>query len=168
MPRCHTLIWRIIGRGLAGWHASGVEEGNRVSSSGGSLEGYVAEALDGTPIYDAEDADAGAFVHFTMAGPMDDVTLPQGKVKLFKERAKLAAMLPALGGGFQTIGMMGLAREPGEGKYEGLGSIDSVATDVWLQMLRRHVPGVRFGHVDGGRVLWEEVRSLRTTRRFER
>ncbi len=159
MPRCHKLTWRIVGRGLAGWHASGVEEGNRVSSSGGSLEEYVAEAVEGAPVYDAEDADAGAFVHFTMAGPMDDATLPPGKVKLFKEREKLAAMLPALGGGFKTIGMMGLAREPGEGKYEGLGSIDSVATDVWIEMLRRHVSGVRFGMVSGGRVEWEDERA---------
>jgi len=164
MPRCRRRIWKIIGRGLAGWHAAGIEEGNRVSSTGGTLEDYVSEAEEGAPVYDAEDADVGAFVHFTMAGPMDDVTLPPGKVKLFKDRAKLAAMLPALGGGFKTIGMMGLAREPGEGKYEGLGSIDSVATDVWLEMLRRHVPGVRFGHVGSGRVQW----AGSTARRLER
>ena len=34
-------------------------------------------------------------------------------------------------------------------------SLDSVAPDVYVQLLREKVPGVKIGHVERGAVVWE-------------
>ena len=75
----------IVGRGLADWHAAGVDgEGNKMSVSGGDLEdtpwpyggvkrGLLKDAPAGTPVYDAHDLTGDAchaFIDwvFTRAG----------------------------------------------------------------------------------------------------
>jgi hypothetical protein len=138
----------IIGRGQAGWHADLIEDGNKCSSSGGSLEGYLEEAADGTPVYDAKDADGATFVSWVFKGPMIDVFLEPGQISKFGDTDKktLLGMLPALKGGFDTLATMALA---------GISSLDYVAVDVYLAMLRETVPNVKFGVVQNKQVVWE-------------
>ena len=143
---------KLIGRGLNGWHSSGLDHGNRCSSSGGTLEGYLAEAEDGCLIYDADGADAGAFASFICSGPMSDFTLKLGEVKKFGERTTLARMLPGLGGAYRTIGAAALQATNQE---EKLGSLDYVAVDIWLTMLKEKVSGVRFGKVISHAIVWD-------------
>lgn len=140
------MLIKVIGRGKRGWHASGLSHGNKCSSSGGTLEGYLQEAEDGTPIYDADQAEMGAFAAFVINGPIDDPTLAPGEVKSFGETKALARMAPALGGGFRAIAAGALA---------GITSLDMVATDVYLAMLKERVPGVRFGTVRNHVAVWE-------------
>jgi hypothetical protein len=61
----------LIGRGWNGWHASGLTgSGNAFSSSGGTLEGYIAQSTEGCAVYDASEADETAFAHMVISGPM--------------------------------------------------------------------------------------------------
>ena len=134
--------WAVIGRGWVGWHASG----HNVTGSGGTLEGYLAEALHGALVYDASEADEDAFQCFVIRGPMVDPTLPPGAWKKWEGHTTALAMLPGLGGDFAT-----LAR----GAIEGGTSLDYVAPDVYERLLRECVPGVRLGRVDdSGAIAW--------------
>jgi hypothetical protein len=137
---------KLIGRGKSGWHAHGLSDGNKCSSTGGTLEGYLAEAEDGTPIYDAEQAEMGAFSRFVITGPLEDCSLAPGEVKKFSEHKTLAMMVPAMGGVFKTIAAHALA---------GISSMDYVSTEVWLAMLKERVSGVKFGTVRNHAVVWE-------------
>lgn len=147
----------IIGRGKAGWHCDGTygDDGrSRFSGSGGTLDSYAKEAPDGTPVYDADEADFDAFSQFVYRGPMVNPWLTAGMVEKFGEddRKVLLGMLPALQDGFRGLAAATLA---------GLSSLDYVAVDVYLQALRERCPGVRFGVVRKGangeaRVDWEE------------
>ncbi len=78
MMTTETREWHIIGRGLNGWHAAGIN----VRSSGGDIEPrvwwadghtippYQANAIDGALVYDASEADIDAFSKHVIAGPM--------------------------------------------------------------------------------------------------
>jgi hypothetical protein len=148
----------LIGRGKNGWHCAYVGEKEPLqcggfsqttsSGSGGSLENYASSAPDGTPVYDADSAEVGSFAHLVIAGPMVDVRLQPGQVKKFGQDDKrtLLGMLPQLQGAFNTIGCLAMA---------DLSSLDYVAVDVYLAILKENVPGVRFGTVKGGKVEWE-------------
>lgn len=143
-----TDIVKIIARGKIGWHAEGLtKDGNRFSSSGGSLEDYLKQAPDGTPVVDAIDADYGAFAKLVIDGPMLDLTLPKGTVSRFgkKDQETLAMMLPGLGDAFKVIGLGNLA---------GFTSLDQVSLDIHLE-LKRKIPGMKFGVVQNGKVEWE-------------
>lgn|SRR5574337_180447 len=139
----------LIGRGKVGWHSDGLSHGNKCSSSGGTLEGYLSEAQDGTLIYDALEADQGAYVDFVIKGPMVDPTLPEGAISKFgsQDKAALLGMLPALSGAFIPVAVLALA---------DIGSMDFVAPDVYVQMLREKVPGAKVGKVHNHQVVWEE------------
>jgi hypothetical protein len=125
--------WHIIGRGDAGWHAAGVN----VTSSGGSIEAfawwhddhrvapYQESAVDGAPIYDAQDADYAAFSHFVISGPMVDPRLDPDDWKPFRHNDP----------------------EPH--------ALDYVGVERYIAMLRVAVAGVRFGRVRGGLISWE-------------
>lgn len=129
--------WGLIGRGLVGWHAAAVN----VTSSGGHLDpevwrtcghitpGYAQQAPDGTPVYDASEADADAFAHFVIAGPMVN---------------------PALQGD-EVHGIMGFRG----GADTEPRALDNVSVARYLRMLRERVPGVRFGTVRNGAVEWD-------------
>lgn len=149
----------LIGRGRAGWHVDTVDEphpeGDRYtttgSGSGGSLEDYLSEAPEGTPIYDAEHLQGDqleAFVSFVMRGPMVKTSLGAGQIHRFSQQDKetLLGMLPALGGELQAIGVAVLAN---------ISSLDYVSVDVYVQMLREQVPGIKVGKVVNGRIIWE-------------
>jgi hypothetical protein len=138
----------VIGRGKSSWHSDFIEGGNKSSSSGGTLEGYLKEASDGTPIYDAIESDYATFAKWIYSGPMIDVFLEPGQISKFNEQQTktLLGMLPALKGGFDTLAVMALA---------DISSLDYVAVDVYLTMLRERVSGVKFGTVQGGKVIWE-------------
>ena len=144
--------WKIIGRGKAGWHADGLSDGNKVSGSGGTLEGYAAESADGTVVYDAEESDVGSFTVWVVNGPMVDVSLPTGTISRFGDHKTLAAMLPALGGAYQTLGIMALMQKDCECK---LGSFDMLALDVYLPLFKEAVKGVKWGTVQNGAVVWD-------------
>lgn len=141
---------KLIGRGLNGWHSTGTDQGNRCSSSGGTLEGYLSEAEDDCLIYDAHGADEGAFASFIITGPMADFTLKPGEVKKFGEQATLARMMPGLGGSYRTIGAAALQFV----EEEKLGSLDYVAVDVWMTLLKEKVSGVLFGKVINHAIVW--------------
>ena len=140
------MQYTLIGRGKNGWHSDGLSDGNKCSSSGGTLEHYLAEAQDGTPIYDADEAEDSAFIDFIFRGPMVDPTLPSGQVSHFGEHKALLGMLPGLKGGFASLGVMALA---------DIASLDFVAVDVYVTMLRERVPGVKIGQVVNHQVEWE-------------
>ena len=137
----------LIGRGMCGWHSNGLSDGNKCSSSGGTLEHYLNEAVDGTLIYDAKEADTRAFTSFVMSGPMVDPTLPAGQISRFGEHKALLGMLPGLQGEFKTLGIMTLAE---------ISSLDYVATDVFMTMLRELVPEVKVGKVVNHHIVWDE------------
>lgn len=145
----------IIGRGKAGWHSSGLstwdggKTWNRCSSSGAMLETYLSEAEDGCLIYDADAADTDAFARLVITGPMCDASLEPGTVHPFGDDMKRAAlgMLPGLSGGFETLAAMAIS---------GLGSLDTVAPDVYIQLLKERVPGVKTGKVINHLPVWDE------------
>jgi hypothetical protein len=125
----------IIGRGKAGWHASGTTGKNKdtCSSTGGTLEHYLSEANDGCLVYDAETADDKAFTDWVFHQPMLNVRLPSSSMKqLFGEAAPC------------TIDTE-------------FGALDSVSPDIYLAVLRKVVPGVRFGVVKDHKVEWEDT-----------
>jgi hypothetical protein len=136
---------KIIGRGKVGWHSDGVDQdSNHCSSSGAGLEQYLAEAENGTPIYDAEDAEPDAYADLVICGPMFRVDLPPGTVRKFGEQKTMARMLPGLGGSFATIAKLSMA---------GVGNMDYVAVDVYLELLSK-VPGIKIGTVQDHKVVW--------------
>jgi hypothetical protein len=146
-------VHRLIGRGKVGWHTDSTytatytnNQPSRCSSSGGTLESYLKEAEDGCLVYDAIDADYPAFAQFVIAGPMVNPCLPPGRVSRFGEHKALLGMLPGLQGEFATIGVMALC---------DVCSLDSVSPDVYVQMLREKVPGVKVGKVVNHQVEWE-------------
>jgi hypothetical protein len=132
----------LVGRGKAGWHAQGISSGNKFSSSGGTFEHYVSEAPEGCPVYDAENADYDAFAKFTISGPMCDVTLPPGQVNRFSlgDSKKYAT-----------------ERSEHATERSEYSSFDFVPLDIYLNLLRDRVPGVRFGKVVNHTVVWECV-----------
>lgn len=144
--------WKIIGRGQRGWHADGMHDGNKVSGSGGTLEGYCQEAEDGTIVYDAMDADVGAFVEWVVRGPMLDCSLPNDTIDRFGDHKTLAHMLPALGGAYQTLGIMALTDKANDKR---LGSFDMLSLDLYVGLFKASVPGVKWGKVVGGNVMWD-------------
>ncbi len=148
----NTDRWSLLRRGLVGWCAdAATPDGNKVSSRGGTLEHYVLECPDGTPVYDAKDADKDRFADFIVGGPMSDASLKPGEVHRFNDHAALASMIPGLAGAFKVLGAMALL----EGDKK-LGSFDYVSVDLYLDMLRAAVPGVKFGKVYNNEVQWEE------------
>lgn len=152
--------WSLIGRGLAGWHATA----KSMTSDGGQLEpytywtgercaGYAAEAEEGALVYDASKADAVAFVNLVVMGPMVDPGLDPHEVRKFDDHEALGRMLPALEGGYATVAAATLA---------GLCSLDCVGVGVYEHLLRK-VNGIRIGRVHGGRVEWEAPHDLSAT-----
>lgn len=61
-------------------------------------------------------------------------------------------MLPGLSGGFDTLAAYSLAQ--GKGKY-GFNSLNCVSVNIYVELLKAHVNGVRFGIVRNGEVVWE-------------
>lgn len=139
----------LIGRGQNGWHSDGLSNGNKCSSSGGSLESYLKEADDGTPIYDAKDADIGDFIDWVYKGPMPNPSLDPDQIDSFRkgDQQTLLGMLPALGGAFKAIGVMALSE---------ISSMDFVGINVYLQGLREKVRGVKIGKVQNHQIVWDE------------
>ena len=142
-----STVYGIVGRGKAGWHALGMSGPHEVSSSGGTCEGYASDSPDGTLVYDAEEADYSAFVKLVCGGPIVRPNLMPHEVQRFgaADKATLFGMLPALKGGFATIAAIAAT---------DLSSLDYVGVGVYEALLRE-VPGVRFGRVQSGKVVWE-------------
>lgn len=146
--------WHVIGRGLAGWHATGVN----VSSSGGDIidrpwwaggiqYGYLHGAIDGCLIYDASQADDAAFSRLVISGPIVNPELGPDEVSKFERTDTLRIMLPGLGGSFQTLAAIALADQT----FSGL---DYVGVNVYRALLSQ-VPGIKIGTVTNGIITWE-------------
>jgi hypothetical protein len=135
--------WTCLGRGLAGWHASARD----CSSSGGTLEGYVENAEENALVYDADEADEGAFIKHVLSGPMLSHSLhPDADDKFTDADRKAAArMMPALGGGFKTLAALSQSES-----YSGL---DRVGIGIYERLLLQ-IPGIKIGRVVTGRVVW--------------
>ena len=122
--------WHLIGRGLNGWHAAGIN----VTSSGGQLEpytywtgqecdGYAREAVDGAFVYDASEADPSIFARVVISGPM---------------------LHPELFSGWRKFGQ--------DDFYPH--SFDYVGPEIF-ERIYRMIPGMKFGHVQNGVCVWE-------------
>ena len=121
----------IIGRGHNGWHASGVN----VSISGSYTEQPpVHWRTEGAAVYDASESDVDAFIKWVLSAPMVNPALEPGQVNKFS----------------------GPRREQGSYEYE-YDPLDYVAVDIYLGLLRKYVPSVRFGTIVDGEVVWEQT-----------
>lgn len=132
----------IIGRGQNGWHAKFLQGKNEVSSSGGTLEDYLKLAKDGTPIYDAEEANSVEFIQWVFHGPMVTVKLKPNEIqqKSFDCNPTLLGLMPASKHVF---------------KSDQITSCTFVGTEVFMTLLREKVSGVKTGKVFGGKILWD-------------
>jgi len=146
-----TTKWQLISRGKASWCASGLDDGNSCSSSGGELHDYLQGAEDGTVVYDAQGADYDAFAELVVSGPMLDLRLGPDEIDRFSIKGKetLESMMPGLGGGFKTLAHMALV--DGQKMFS---SFDMVGLNVFLGMVRE-VPGIKVGKVVDHKVVWE-------------
>lgn len=140
----------MIGRGKCGWHSDGLSNGNKCSSSGGTLDKYLSEADDGTIVYDAMNAPIDAFTDWVYKGPMFNPKLAAHEIDSFdgKDKNTLLGMLPALKGDFKNLGIRALS---------DLRSFDFVGLDVYLTALRERVPGIKIGKVLNHAVVWESI-----------
>lgn len=135
----------IIRRGKKDWSADGITEHGTYSSSGAALDFYLAQAEDGTLVYDAINADYNSFAKMVYQGPMIKLDLPAGTTDSFKYSNVMKQMLPSLGGSFKSIALLSLAN---------FSSLDFVAPDVYLELLRKNVSGVKFGKVINHQIIW--------------
>jgi len=128
-----TTQWAIIGKGFAGWHAE--DTTGKVSSSGGQLEDrYASEAIDGALVYDASNVEYSTYSAFVIRGPMVNPGLPAGMIrKMLDTPRKFEPAVDRIGNGI---------------------ALADVALDVYESFLRQ-VPGIKFGRIHKGRVLWE-------------
>ena len=148
--------FRIIGKGQSGWHASSCKSSlSSYDRSPAELFKIAADAEEGCPVYDASGADSAAFVSWVLSGPMCDVSLPDEGIDRFTREEKnlgLAMCGPGgLSGGFEVMIQQAVREDDRE-----LGSLDSLGRSAWLAELRKRVPGVRFGRVQSGAVIWED------------
>lgn len=152
----------LIGRGMNGWHTANVGEpqptpGGNVyrstgSSSGGSLQDYLREAPEGTPVYDASECDYATFSHWVIAGPMVDVRLSAGETSRVDKRTMSGMMGEGgLQGAFATVASLSLA---------GFNSLDYVSVDIYLALLKDRCPGVKVGKVVKGEIVWDPPAQL--------
>ena len=88
------------------------------------------------------------FADWVYTGPMLNLNLQPHEIDHFgdKEMKTLLGMLPGLQDGFKHIAAIGMA---------DIRSFDNVGLDVYLNMLRERVPGVKFGVVKNHKVEWE-------------
>lgn len=135
--------YHCIGRGKNGWHASAPN----LSSSGGTLDGYLKEAKEGALVFDADGVDYATYCDFVFKGPMLSCDLDPNTIDKFnKEDVEVAKrMLPGLSDGFKTMAMLAIS---------GLRSLDRVGIGVFEQLLRG-IPGMKIGHVHNNQVVWE-------------
>lgn len=132
--------YKLIGRGFAGWHATGTSivggKACRTDSSGGGweLERYLETAEDGALVYDAAHLEAdpatyAAYVTHVVKGPMANPELPAGHIQGVISPAK---------------------------KWQGekIRSLDTVALDIFERLLRELPGDVKIGRVKDGKVNW--------------
>jgi len=119
--------YAIIGRGKAGWHA----QLKNISSSGGSLEKYISEAIENCLVYDADSVDYDIFWDSVVKGPMLDLNLSPNTVHKFIENVVRAPQ--------------------SDENYNGF---DKVGIEAFEKLLRK-LPGIKMGRVNNGQVVWE-------------
>ena len=136
--------WTLIGRGWVGWHADGGRSAwstsRGVSSSGGTLDGYLVEAREGCLLYDASEADEAAFRRLVIVGPMYGPDLAPWGWSSLSVNGELSAM-------FQPVTVEALATL-------GIRSFSLVGTALYEALLRQ-VPGIKIGRVEAGEAVWE-------------
>ena len=141
-----TTIYQVIGRGKAGWHASGRyawgDTPDRVSdcsSSGGTFDGYVTQAEPGALVYDADASPYDVFARLVISWPM--------------VKHGLGAYQ------WESIGRCGEYYGPYDldaMKQAGIHGLTYIGIGIFEALLRR-VPNLRIGYVtDPGIVTWND------------
>lgn len=137
----------LIGRGKAGWHSSGISEGNQCSSSGATLEKYLEEATDGTVIYDVKEVDISVFTEFVYKGPMFNPLLEKYVIDCgFIDKSEyktLFGIIPPKGCKLSSM------------KMDEIKAFDFVGLDVYVYLLKEKLPGIKIGVVTNHQIVWE-------------
>jgi len=144
-------LWREIGRGLAGWHASKAD----VSSSGGQLDpytywtgekcaGYLANAAEGCFVHDVEGrVDAAAFSHLVIVGPMLSHRLDPWQFRDLGEPREVATPRHSI-----TLDQLKV-------ENPDIHSLSQVGIGIFAA-LQRGI-GARCGWVRDGAIVWESA-----------
>jgi hypothetical protein len=136
----YSTSWKLIQRGHAGWYA----KADNVSSSGGSLNAYVNEAVNGATVIDSENVPFEKVAELAISGPLVDTSLPVNTVSKFTDFGTLRRMMPGLEGDFNIVGKAVLT---------GLSSFDKVSLDLFVNLYRD--AGAKVGKVIDGKIVWE-------------
>ena len=141
-----STVYSVIGRGKAGWHASGrhawgegPERISDCSSSGGTLAGYLEQAEPGALVYDADASPYEAFARLVISGPMVKPQLDAHQ--------------------WESIGQCGEWYGPYDldaMRAAGIHGLTYIGLGIFEALLRR-MPGCRIGYVtDPGIVTWTD------------
>jgi len=132
----------IIGRGFNGWHAKFLEHGCEVSSSRGTLEEYLSMAQDGTPIYDAENANQKEFIDWVYSGPMVSLTLQPNQVDN-GTKDKVTTLFGLMPSGDKVV------------TSDTINGFTFIGVDAFMSLMKEKVSGIKTGKVIGGQILWD-------------
>lgn len=105
--------------------------------TGGSLESLLSDAHPGTFLYDADEADYGAFATQVINGPMVNPDLPPGHITPFEFVAMCDKRVIPLGD-------------------NEIGPFTEISLDIFEAMLRK-IPGMRIGKINADGIHWETV-----------
>ncbi len=137
--------WSLIGRMQAGWYAHGngqYSERYDTTSSGGTAEGYATQAVDGTLVYDASECSFNDCANVSIKGPIVNVSLAPFEVSNLFEAVKECPVPQA------AICLETLAQHE-------IRSLSNIGVGIYEAVLRRNLPGARFGTVKDGAIVWE-------------
>lgn len=163
MQKPYRNVWHMIGRGKAGWHASGIMDGNKTSSSGGNLlpymwtptnemqDGYAREAIENALVYDADEAPYDEFSKLVIAGPMFEALLGEWEYEL--------GILDHVHHILHPSDRYALTIE--SLKDLGIRSLSYIGVGIYEKLLR-NILNVKIGHVHNGECVWEEVHATHT------
>ena len=139
---------QLLHRFLNGWHGEYLTDSGGCGSAtyySNDLDYCLKDAAEGCVIIDkSECGDDG--VSFVLNGPMVNLQLPENTIKKFNARKTAELMLPALGGGFQSLAKKAVEDK----KWSGL---DYISLDLYINAWRSL--GAKIGQYKGGKVDWE-------------
>lgn len=125
--------WKIIGRGFGGWYAI-TDDCWRDKLE---LEQYVSHAEEGALIYDCREVESELFCHHVAYNPGVDTRLSPGEVRYLLS-------------GFNGSHKMVTEKMINDKEYRCAWA----AIDIYEKLLRK-IPGIKFGRVKEGKVVWE-------------
>jgi hypothetical protein len=120
--------------------------------SGGTLESYLPDAIEGALVYDAVATDYETYAKHIISGPLLSCELGPDDIDRFSDGDTLARMAPGLSGAFRGIALHAMTT--------GCSSFDKVGIGIYERLLRE-IPGIRIGRVftecSEPRVVWEKT-----------